>query len=456
MALVPDQKFSTFQNGGDVIDGDTIVGLRAGINTKFNYPGAIPPGTIIQVNEGGTGADNATDARTNLGLGSMSVQNSNAINVTGGTATLTSIAVSTGTISDAPISATDIVNKSYVDAIASGFIFLNPVRGASTGNYTVTYNNGVSGVGATLTATANGAFTADGLTGVIGQRFLIKNQTSTLENGIYSVTTVGDGSNPFVLTRTADFDTSAEITINELVSISEGTTQAGSIYRVAVNNPVIGTDPITFVVFFDAANIVTINGVQTITGAKTFDANVAIGNASTFALNATTAVNEILDEDNMVSDSATALATQQSIKAYVDSHFPASGAWTPVFAFSTPGTSVITYSVQIGSYVRIGDLVYVNCTVSFTVVSKGTAAGQMMLSGLPIVVGARSSFGSANCSANITFPGGRTQMFSSATGASNTIGLLALGSGLGVTGFGPSSITEGISTTISCTIIYQV
>lgn len=43
----------------------------------------------------------------------------------------------------------------------------------------------------------------------------------------------------------------------------------------------------------------------------------------------------ILDEDNMVSDSATALATQQSIKAYVDSSFVAGTA-----VASTSGTSI--------------------------------------------------------------------------------------------------------------------
>ncbi len=37
MALVPDQKFSTFQNGGTPTTGDIIVGLRGGINTKFNW-----------------------------------------------------------------------------------------------------------------------------------------------------------------------------------------------------------------------------------------------------------------------------------------------------------------------------------------------------------------------------------------------------------------------------------
>lgn len=37
MALVPDQKFSTFASGGTPTTGDVIVGLRGGINTKFNW-----------------------------------------------------------------------------------------------------------------------------------------------------------------------------------------------------------------------------------------------------------------------------------------------------------------------------------------------------------------------------------------------------------------------------------
>jgi hypothetical protein len=40
---------------------------------------------------------------------------------------------------------------------------------------------------------------------------------------------------------------------------------------------------------------------------------------TSLTVNATTTITDILDEDNMASDSATALATQQSIKAYVDS-----------------------------------------------------------------------------------------------------------------------------------------
>ncbi len=51
MALVPDQKFSTFQNGGTPTTGDIVVGLRAGINTRFNWT---LPATVDTI----TGTDN--------------------------------------------------------------------------------------------------------------------------------------------------------------------------------------------------------------------------------------------------------------------------------------------------------------------------------------------------------------------------------------------------------------
>lgn len=60
MALVPDQKFSTFHDGGDLEATDIVVGLRGGINTRFVYTGELPPGVIVPVINGGTGRAAAT------------------------------------------------------------------------------------------------------------------------------------------------------------------------------------------------------------------------------------------------------------------------------------------------------------------------------------------------------------------------------------------------------------
>jgi hypothetical protein len=52
--------------------------------------------------------------------------------------------------------------------------------------------------------------------------------------------------------------------------------------------------------------------------ATTIDINGNTEISGSLTLGSSTAVSSVLDEDNMASDSATALATQQSIKAYVD------------------------------------------------------------------------------------------------------------------------------------------
>lgn len=65
---VDNSKFSNFADGGDLLEDDIVVGLRSGANTKFVYSGTLPPGTIIPIANGGTQADNASDARDNLGL----------------------------------------------------------------------------------------------------------------------------------------------------------------------------------------------------------------------------------------------------------------------------------------------------------------------------------------------------------------------------------------------------
>ncbi len=127
------------------------------------------------------------------------------------TPTLTSVALTTGTVSTTPASANDIANKTYVDnLVSSGITYHAPVKYEvpdSTGNLTATYNNGTAGVGATLTnAGTQVAFTPDGTVALVGDRVLIYNQTNAFENGVYEVTTVGSGSTNWVLTRATDAD----------------------------------------------------------------------------------------------------------------------------------------------------------------------------------------------------------------------------------------------------------
>lgn len=146
-----------------------------------------------------------------------------------------------------PTSATDLGTKQYIDNLVNGLSWKNEVKAVtSTVLPTVTYANGTAGVGATLTATANAAFAAlDGETPTLNDRYLIKDQAAPLQNGIYSLSTVGTGATPFVLTRVTDLDTTAEAN-NASVYVTEGTVRGGTAWTQTTKNPVIGTNNLVF------------------------------------------------------------------------------------------------------------------------------------------------------------------------------------------------------------------
>ena len=64
-----------------------------------------------------------------------------------------------------PTNGTDAANKAYVDSVATGFTVVPACYAATTANLAgYTYSNGSSGIGATLTAGSNAAFTTDSTT----------------------------------------------------------------------------------------------------------------------------------------------------------------------------------------------------------------------------------------------------------------------------------------------------
>ena len=152
-----------------------------------------------------------------------------------------------------PSSAQDAATKAYVDSVANGLDVKDSVRLATAAALAaVTYNNG----NGTLTADANGALTIDGVATVANDRVLIKNQASAVQNGIYKVTTIGSGSAAFVLTRSPDADTAAELTGGTFFFVEEGTANADNGY-VATHNgtPTFGSTNIAFQQFSGAGQI---------------------------------------------------------------------------------------------------------------------------------------------------------------------------------------------------------
>jgi hypothetical protein len=163
--------------------------------------------------------------------------------------------------------------KEYVDSLAQGLTVKAAVQSASTTAYTAIYNNGVAGVGGTLTNNDTQAvFEADSIQVGVGQRVLIKDQADSVQNGIYVVTDAGSVSSNWVLTRAADFDEPTNIVAGSLVPVLNGTTQGGTKWVQTEDVATVGTDDIDFILWMINVNrIVTTDTAQTITGEKTMD-----------------------------------------------------------------------------------------------------------------------------------------------------------------------------------------
>jgi len=147
-----------------------------------------------------------------------------------------------------PTTVQDVATKNYVDNVAvAGVDWKQAARLATVAALpSNTYANGSSGVGATLTATANAALSVDGVAVATNDRILVKNEATASHNGIYTVTQTGDGTHPYILTRATDYDTNTKIVAGTVVAATAGSTLADTIWiQTSVVNTV-GTDSVTF------------------------------------------------------------------------------------------------------------------------------------------------------------------------------------------------------------------
>lgn len=161
-----------------------------------------------------------------------------------------------------PSSGTDAANKDYVDAVATGLDIKDSCRLATTAALPANTSSG-SGVGKTLTATANGALSVDGVSVVSGDRILVKLEATASDNGIYTVTQTGDGSNPYILTRATDSDQDAEVTAGSFTFVTEGTVNGDTGWVITTNDPItVDTTGITWAQFSGGIGVTGGDGID--------------------------------------------------------------------------------------------------------------------------------------------------------------------------------------------------
>ena len=251
----------TLDNDGNALQTGALYHNNSDDLIKF-YNGSAWVAAYATLSGALIGTNNLSDvasvsaARTNLGLGTAQSPSFNNV-----------------TVQQDPTTSLQLATKQYVDTIAAaGLHYHDPVRVEAPSALTVTYNNGSSGVGATLTnAGTQAALAIDGITLQAADRVLIYAQTDATQNGIYTVTNVGSGSTNWVMTRSTDTDSYApsdpdSFGEGDAFFVLEGNTGAGELYVMNTSGAItFGTTNITFTQVASTA-VYTADGGLDLTG----------------------------------------------------------------------------------------------------------------------------------------------------------------------------------------------
>jgi len=185
---------------------------------------------------------------------------------------------------------TQLATDAFVTtAVANAVAGVNPavaVLAASTANLTGTYVQVGGGIGDTFTITATGAFSMDGVAfNTIGQRALLKNQTSANQNGVYTVTVPGSTGISAVFTRALDYDTPSDVNNTGAIPVQSGTANSTTSWLLTSQVTSIGSSgsSLTYAQFsYAPASLVTTNGTTSFSGAFTFTGTVTATTNATF------------------------------------------------------------------------------------------------------------------------------------------------------------------------------
>jgi hypothetical protein len=399
---------------------------------------------------------NVTSNATFVGNALSSASSNLTISATGTNKSIFLVTTGTGTIDAGntrisnlaePSASSDAATKNYVDTTAQGLSVKQSCLAGTTGTLAVatggvvTYNNGASGVGATLTTTGTFNLIDGANVQTVGTRILVKNEANAAWNGIYTYTSTT------IITRSTDFDNSPGTEVaGAFTFISAGTVNQNTGWVCTTVNPVtMGTTNITFTQFSGAGTYTAGTGL-TLSGTTFSITNTAVSPASygsstaipTFTVNqqgqltaASTAaviapagtLSGSSLNSTVVSSSLTAVGTLASLSVSGNANIGNVGTAGQFVSTVATGTApfVITSTTQ------VANLNVATAGVAGTV----TAAAQPNITSL----GTLSSL-SVSGNANVGNIGANNAVFTSVSGSYS-------GSGAGLTSLNASNITTG-------------
>ena len=261
------------------------------------------------------------------------------------TGVFTNITTTTGTISTTPVSSTDIANKLYVDTVALGISWKEPAQAATTANITL-----------------SGLQTVDTVALAAGNIVLVKNQTTSSQNGIY-VASTGAWTYAPGSTTWAQY-------VGAMIFV-DGGAQAGTLwYNLAQPGGTLGTTNMTWSNFSTSGSYTAGTGL-TLTGSAFSITPVGTagtyGSASAVPVFVTNASGQV----SSVTNTSIAISGSQITSGTVGSSY-ISGSYTGITGVGTLTAGTWNASVIGATYGGTGvatltGLAYGNGTSAFTV-----------------------------------------------------------------------------------------
>lgn len=281
-----------------------------------------------------------------------------------------------------PTNPQDAATKNYVDSVAQGLSAKPSVKLATAVALpTNTYSAGV------ITITATGTLTIDGTVVALNDRVLVKDESSQLKNGVYTVTTAGITGVSAVLTRSIDMDAGSEFP-GAFVFIESGTTN-GAAGFVCTNssNPTLGTTAITWTQFSGAGEITAGNGISKTGNTLSIDTSITadkttvqtftnktltapVVNSPTGIVKGDVGLGNVDNTSDVTKNAAAVTLTNKIVQ------------WTPL-----PGTDLtvsgITAQFTTNEAQAFGDLIYIDSSGK-SHIAKGDAIATAKVIGMAI------------------------------------------------------------------------